>query len=263
VDPSTTKGLISVAPSDDGLLHFYWANRENNNIEEDLILFPGDASFVPVQQVQGGRTYVLKFASSDQRFFFWMQDADPSRDEELVTKINNALNESFEDDEPMAATSMEEDHPAEPTPQPSAGALSGATPEELARLQALISSLGGVTGNRTGVHRMMQPEVALSDILTPTNLKPLFENEALLRSVYPLLPDDLPMPPSIETVRRIVESPPFQAGVRQFDQALSTGLLQGLVVGLGLPQDAGLGVGPFLEAIKEQAKKDSGEEKMD
>ncbi len=109
-------------------------------------------------------------------------------------------------------------------------------------------------------------EVALSDILTATNLKPLFENEALLRSVYPLLPDDLPMPPSIEAVRRIVESAPFQAGVRQFDQALSTGLLQGLVVGLGLPQDAGLGVGPFLEAIKEQAKKDpgdSGEEKMD
>ncbi len=55
---------------------------------------------------------------------------------------------------------MEEDHHVEPTPQlaaRSAGAPSGATPEELARLQALISSLGGVTGNRTGVHRMMQP----------------------------------------------------------------------------------------------------------
>lgn len=34
VDPAPTKGLVSVSPSDDGLLHFYWANRESNSIEE-------------------------------------------------------------------------------------------------------------------------------------------------------------------------------------------------------------------------------------
>jgi hypothetical protein len=35
VDPSPTKGVISVAPGqEDGLLHLYWVNRENNNVEE-------------------------------------------------------------------------------------------------------------------------------------------------------------------------------------------------------------------------------------
>lgn len=38
-----------------------------------------------------------------------------------------------------------------------------------------------------------------------------------------------------------------------FDQALRTGLLGGLVRGLGLPDEAGTGVGPFLRAIQEQA----------
>lgn len=32
-----------------------------------------------------------------------MQDADPAKDSENVTKINNALNQSFEEDEAMEA----------------------------------------------------------------------------------------------------------------------------------------------------------------
>lgn len=38
-------------------------------LPKDLILFPGDASFASVNEAQGGRTYVLKFTSSDQRLF--------------------------------------------------------------------------------------------------------------------------------------------------------------------------------------------------
>lgn len=41
--------------------------------------------------------------------------------------------------------------------------------------------------------------------------------------------------------------------MRNFDQALQTGLLGGLVRGLGLPEEAGLGVEPFLRAVQEQA----------
>ena len=36
---------------------------------KDLILFPGDATFQKVEQSAWGRTYVLKFSSSDQRHF--------------------------------------------------------------------------------------------------------------------------------------------------------------------------------------------------
>ena len=61
---------------------------------QDLILFPSDATFQKVEQSAWGRTYVLKFSSSDQRHFvrlvllsshiqhthvvqFWMQVASP------------------------------------------------------------------------------------------------------------------------------------------------------------------------------------------
>jgi len=261
VDPLPTKGLVSIAPSDDGLLHFYWANRESSSMEEDLILFPGDASFVPVAEAQGGRTYVLKFTSSDQRLFFWMQDANASHDAELVVKLNNALNQSSEEgDESMeaSASELEPISPLATQAAPGALARNGTSPEELARLRSLLQSMGarGGHGSRNG-GGLMEPELSLSDILTPTNLQPLLSNHALLRTIFPTLPSDLPgpSPPSSATVRKIIESPPFQASVRQLDLALATGMLQGLVIGLGLPSEAGSGVEAFLRAVGEQAKK--------
>ncbi|KAJ3007352.1 hypothetical protein NUW54_g3579 [Trametes sanguinea] len=91
VDADPTKGAILLQNGEDGLLHFIWKNRSTNEIEEDLILFPGDATFAKVEQSSWGRTYVLKFSSSNQRHFFWMQDADSSRDEEFVGNVNRLL----------------------------------------------------------------------------------------------------------------------------------------------------------------------------
>ena len=39
------------------------------------------------------------------------------------------------------------------------------------------------------------------------------------------------------------------------DQALRTGMLGDLVRTLGLPEEAGAGIGPFLRAIMEQAER--------
>lgn len=47
--------------------------------------------------------------------------------------------------------------------------------------------------------------------------------------------------------------------MRNFDQALRTGLLGGLVRGLGLPEEAGTGVEAFLRAVQEQAREEGGE----
>jgi len=101
------------------------------------------------------------------------------------------------------------------------------------------------------------PDFALSDILSPSTLAPLFSSASpeVLRAIFPTLPSDLPIPPSPDVLRRVVESPPFQAQVRALDRALRTGLVGGLVVGLGLPEEAGLGIRPFLDAIREQARR--------
>lgn len=56
-----------------------------------------------------------------------------------------------------------------------------------------------------------------------------------------------------------MHSPQFRASVASFDQALRTGLLGGFVRQLGLPEEAGLGIEPFLRAIQEQADRENRE----
>lgn len=59
----------------------------------------------------------------------------------------------------------------------------------------------------------------------------------------------------------ICSSPQFRAAVANFDQALRTGMLGGLVRTLGLPEEAGTGVGSFLRAIQEQADREGNSER--
>lgn len=167
--------------------------------------------------------------------------------------------------QPVASTS------AASTPASALGPASGSTqptPEQLEAFRQLIAGLPTTTVNpSSGI-----PDLALSDVLSPQALAPLFASASpeTLRAIFPTLPSDMPIPPSLEVLRRVVESPQFQTQVRALDRALQTGLVGSLVVGLGLPEEAGLGLRPFLDAIKAQAraKRDKeasseGEENMD
>ncbi|PPQ89668.1 hypothetical protein CVT25_013855 [Psilocybe cyanescens] len=263
VDSSPTKGAIYITNGDDDLLHFIWKNRVTNDIEEDLILFPSDASFVKVSQ-SNGRVYVLKFSSSNQRHFFWMQDALSARDTEFAENVNGLLQEpdyelrwgtSTGIDGPQASTSATPAQPAATSSTTTAASNTNfeATPEQLATLAQMLSSMSGRSGEAT-----QAPELSLTDILTPANLGPLFSSHPeLIPALFPHLPPDLPMPPSVEVLQRIIHSPQFRASVSNLDQALRTGLLGNLVRTLGLPEEAGTGVGPFLRAVQEQADREA------
>ncbi|KAF4577121.1 hypothetical protein EYR36_005108 [Pleurotus pulmonarius] len=235
VEPSPTKGAIILTNGDDGLLHFIWKNRSTNQIEEDLILFPTDASFVKVSQATSGRIYVLKFSSSNQRHF----DASDERDAKFVENLNGLL----QDPEYTLDWSSE----ATTSAQASTSQVPQATPEQLAQIQRIVQSMSGTT-------QPPSPELSLTDILTSDNLRPLFTSHPeLIPALFPHLPPDLPIPPSTEVLERVIRSPQFRASVASFDQALRTGLLGGLVRGLGLPEEAGTSVEAFLRAIQEQA----------
>jgi hypothetical protein len=255
VDPSPTKGAIMLQNAEDGLLHFMWKNRSTDQVEEDLILIPSDATFVKVSQSSWGRTYVLKFSSSNQRHFFWMQDASNRKDDEFARNINRYL-------ENPEYIPVWDTRPTQPEASTSSQPLTGPigttpTPEQLAQLQSLLASMSGNTASA-------EPELALTDILTPENLNPLFTAYPdLVSALFPHLPPDLPVPPSPEVLRRIISSPQFRSAVRSFDQALRTGLLGNLVTGLGLPEEAGLGIEAFLDAVQEQAGGEEEEDEMD
>ncbi|KAI0770271.1 proteasome complex subunit Rpn13 ubiquitin receptor-domain-containing protein [Fomes fomentarius] len=260
VDPDPTKGAILIQNGEDTLLHFIWKNRSNSEVEEDLILFPGDATFAKVEQSAWGRTYVLKFSSSNQRHFFWLQDADSSRDEEFVGNVNRLLA-----DPSIVPIWYSEGYNPNSQSAGSSRAQPGgyqATPEELARIRSLVSSLGARTHNAP---TQQEPEIGLIDVLTPANIRPLFVSHPdLVQSLFPYLPSDLPSPPNVETLERVVSSPQFRAAVRNLDMALRTGLLGDLVRSLGLPAEAGTGVEPFLRALQEQARRESeGGDRMD
>lgn len=83
--------------SDDSLMHFCWKDRTSGQVEDDLIIFPDDAEFLKVPQCTTGRVFVLKFKTSPRRLFFWSQEPKDDKDEEIVSKINEYINN------PMAA----------------------------------------------------------------------------------------------------------------------------------------------------------------
>jgi len=262
VEPSPTKGAIYLTNGEDGLLHFIWKNRTTNIVEEDLILFPSDASFVKVSQSSSGRVYVLKFSSSNQRHFFWMQDAATNRDHEFSENLDGMLQDPDYDirwNVPITYSGP----PLTTTQSPSNASLSTApanpsnfeaTREQLAALQAMLRNMGNRDTTQSA------DDVSLTDILTPANLLPLFNGHPdLVPALFPHLPPDLPVPPSENVLQRIIHSPQFRAAVSNFDQALRTGLLGGLVQSLGLPEEAGTGIGPFLRCIQEKVDRESRE----
>eukprot|EP00899_Mesostigma_viride_P011779 jgi/Mesvir1/20601/Mv14834-RA.1 len=96
--PDKRKGLIRlIRDLNDMLLHFQWLDRTNNppTVEDDLIIFPGDATFVKVGKPDV-RVYSVKLSAGGEHLF-WMQEADAAGDAELARMVHNILNEADDD----------------------------------------------------------------------------------------------------------------------------------------------------------------------
>lgn len=93
VTPVQTPGYVYLYAEDE-LLHFCWRPRSvpSTEPETDLIMLPGDGAFEPLLKEQGtedlhspttGRIYVLKFSSSGQKHYFWMQSKSQHKEGSL------------------------------------------------------------------------------------------------------------------------------------------------------------------------------------
>ncbi|GAB6028433.1 hypothetical protein CHUAL_002593 [Chamberlinius hualienensis] len=92
VHPDKRKGLVYVHQTEDSLMHFCWKDRGTGTVEDDLIIFPDDVEFKKVAACTTGRVYVMKFKSTNRKFFFWMQEPKTDKDEEYCQKVNDFLN---------------------------------------------------------------------------------------------------------------------------------------------------------------------------
>lgn len=92
----SARGLLYIRQSEDQLIHFCWKNRESGQVVDDLIVFPGDTTFVKVTEcpAEAGRVFMHKFINSgaDRWLLFWMQDADASKDQQRLDRVNQLLN---------------------------------------------------------------------------------------------------------------------------------------------------------------------------
>ncbi|KAI9917879.1 hypothetical protein PsorP6_012567 [Peronosclerospora sorghi] len=74
VTPQLDTGKVCLPRGDDQLLHFQWVDRQTRASPEDFIIFPDDAHFA---------TWTPAAPTINK---------DASRDEELVKKVNDSMN---------------------------------------------------------------------------------------------------------------------------------------------------------------------------
>ncbi|WWC92986.1 uncharacterized protein L201_007950 [Kwoniella dendrophila CBS 6074] len=91
VDALPDKGLLELRSEDGEFTHFSWKNRTTGQVEDELLIFPGEATFERVEQDVSGRTHILKFSSSDQKYFFWIQKSDQQAILRAQVDIDNLI----------------------------------------------------------------------------------------------------------------------------------------------------------------------------
>jgi len=92
VTPINRKGTVQLTQTPDSLIHFQWKDRTSGALEDDLIIFPEEATFSKVPQCTTGRVFILKFKTSDRKLFFWMQEPKDDKDKEYEENMNKHIN---------------------------------------------------------------------------------------------------------------------------------------------------------------------------
>eukprot|EP00611_Tribonema_gayanum_P021010 TRINITY_DN3950_c0_g2_i5.p1 TRINITY_DN3950_c0_g2~~TRINITY_DN3950_c0_g2_i5.p1 ORF type:complete len:171 (-),score=42.74 TRINITY_DN3950_c0_g2_i5:385-897(-) len=92
VKPQDRKGEVHVVRGQDQLIHFQWKDRVSNAVVDDLIVMPDELEFTKVNTGRSqDRVYLLQVKNSARRFFYWMQDKDTTKDEQLAKTVTQCL----------------------------------------------------------------------------------------------------------------------------------------------------------------------------
>ncbi|KAI9101757.1 putative ARM-1 protein variant 3 [Phlyctochytrium arcticum] len=236
VTPDARKGLLYLNVADDSLLHFYWKDRRTGNVEDDLIIFPEEADFVKVNQ-SSGRVYVLKFKSSSQRIFFWMQEPKADKDEEFARRVNDAINNPPSGQENEFMSSMQQGESRFPD-------TTAATPES-ANTSAQLEQLRSILANIQVSSSSSAPaNVTAEEVL------PLLNNPEISAALFPTIPQVSHR--SVEDVRALVQTSEFKQALQSVAAATRSGRLDSLQQQLAPNRDM-----EALQAFLQSLQRDS------
>lgn len=76
-----------------------WKANNATAADVDIYVFENDAKFKAVKGTKGGRIYYLSFLSFDDKYFFWMQEPDQSKDADTVKSIQNIIDYNEEEEQ--------------------------------------------------------------------------------------------------------------------------------------------------------------------
>jgi 26S proteasome regulatory subunit N13 len=216
-------------------------------------------------QIPGRRAFILKFSEEPSRnCFFWSQEPDPADDSMLAATITQKINQPFPDDDDKDDDEEEDQLPGQnhdvdmllpPKTSSSSGPIDAAT---------LAAVLGNIMNNQQQPSSSQQQQQhqehqqvmgaahpSLSQVLSPDVIKPLLCNADMLGKIAPYLPEQHRNLASLEL---ILSSPQFRHQLDLLTHALSTGMVDTSLFGLG---EQAFGVGPFLAAIQRQADEEN------
>lgn len=261
VKPDTRKGLIYLNQSpEDSLMHFYWKDRSTNKVEDDLIIFPFEAEFSKVKQSKD-RVYILKFQSSSQKLFFWMQEPKADKDEELCKKVNDIINNVHSDDksdimdynqELLNALSESYQQSKEEASEDNANEA-GSSDKKKSTTKFSKDQLKEISEILANIQVPETNDASLQDILTPEVVSPLLKDREVCNALFPHLPDNTPL--ESQSIEEVLRSPQFIHSVNSLTYALRSGALGHLMAELGLDSSVSTTDGAvvaFLRAIQKK-----------
>ncbi|KAF1804557.1 proteasome complex subunit Rpn13 ubiquitin receptor-domain-containing protein [Mucor lusitanicus] len=276
--PDTRKGVVYMDQSDDQLMHFYWKERKAADPEDDFIIFPDEAELLRVNECTTGRVYILKFKSSSQKVFYWMQSKNDEKDEELVNRVNQLINDpqSAANDGSSRDGDLEYEGNAHSDLMQILGGGQGdldmnMTQDNLLQFIQnagglsgnLSSSLPGAAGNVIAASKWSELHNTLANINTPEEQAALDLGDALdadavnailgdsdIRSaLFPFVSESSER--SADEIAQLVQSQQFQQRLQTLNAALEQDALTSIVDALETEKD----IKSFLKAVEEQAKR--------
>lgn len=222
VTPDTRQGRVRVYLNNDGEKHFEWRD-EAGNLENDIYVFEFDAKF---SRLKSGRVFLLHFESYDEKYFFWMQEPDASKDDEICKKVNDLINftgepEGMETEPPIPAqTSNQTSQQARPQGQAGGADFSKLLGDALKSIQQ-------------GGGMMRKPTPNLIDILTPQFFETVLQDKEYLDALQQHLPDKQQ---NAEGLKSSLKSAQLQQAIDALDEAINSE--EGMTVLMSLGFDA-------------------------